>query len=46
MKNQKIALFVTKKILRSCFELAVSLESWAFNPTVKGLSPLWVKISK
>ena len=40
MKNQKFALFVTKKILESCFELAESVESWAFNPTIKGSSPL------
>ena len=45
MKNQNFALFVTKKkILGSCFELAESVESWAFIPTIKGSSPLWVKI--
>ena len=46
MKNQKFALFVTKKNLGSCFELTESVESWAFNPTIKGLSPLWLKILK
>ena len=49
MKNQKFALFVTKKNkinTGKLFELAESVESLAFNPTIKGSSPLWVKISE